>query len=73
MEGTFDMITNRAPYLHKAYEDEFYQSATDSSGGKGLLRRQKQVAVGDLNDPRKSMAKYFGKIRKMREEFNGST
>lgn len=73
MEGNFDMITNHAPQLWKASEDEFYQTATDPSSGKGLLPRQKPVAVEDLNDPRKSMAKYFSKIRKMRDEFNGNT
>jgi len=73
MEGNFDMITNRAAHLYKAYEEELYQTATDPSSGKSLLSRQSRVAAEDLNAPRKSMAKYFSKIRKMRDEFNGNT
>jgi len=75
MEGTFNMITNYAPYLHKTAENTYYQEAKDtsSSRGKGLLQRQKPIDVEDLNNPKKSMENYFSKIRMMREQFNGNT
>jgi len=67
------MITNHAPRLYQTAINKYEEEYKNISNGKGLLRRKKPVEMKDITNPRKSMERYFNKVKMMREQFNGNT
>ena len=72
MEGSFSMIKNYAPQIHKKYEDNYYSraSASEPKKGRSLLTRPMSMPPElNPNNPIDLMQEYFNSVRKKRDMF----